>query len=117
MLVAALAMHAGPLMLLFATLAQLGCAATIVALTLSVFGGSPLPGWGLGVLLGGMVLLVIASTFAPMFATLGRHPYPLGEGVWVGLVMAWSIAAIVLSWLGQRGWRNLRRRPHPFLVD
>ncbi|CAM5347568.1 hypothetical protein RLIN73S_03191 [Rhodanobacter lindaniclasticus] len=52
-----------------------------------------------------------------MFATLGRHPYPLGEGVWVGLVMAWSIAAIVLSWLGQRGWRNLRRRPHPFLVD
>jgi len=116
-LAAAFAMHAGPQMLLFATLAQLGCAATIVALTLSVFGGLPLPGWGVGVMLGGMILLVIASTFVPMFATLARHPYPLGKGVGVGLLVGWSVAAAVLFWLGRHGWRGLQRRQHPFLMD
>ena len=116
-LAAVFAMHAGPQMLLFATLAQLGCAATIVALTLSVFGGLPLPGWGVGVMLGGMILLVIASTFVPMFATLARHPYPLGKGVGVGLLVGWSVAAAVLFWLGRHGWRGLQRRQHPFLMD
>lgn len=114
---AALAMHTGPLMLLFVALAQLGCAATVVALVLGVFGGSPLPGWGLAVLMTGMGLLVSASTFVPMFTTLGRHPQPLGEGIVAGLAIAWAGAATLLLWLGRRGWLGMQQRPHPFLVN
>ncbi len=114
---AALAMHAGPLMLLFVTLTQLGCAATVVALTLGVFGGTPLPGWGLAVLMTAMLLLVSASTFVPMFATLGRHAQPLGAGTIAGLAIAWAGAATLLLWLGRRGWLGLRQRPHPFLAN
>lgn len=82
-----------------------------------MLGGSPLPDWGLGVLLGGMILLVIASTFGSMFATLGRHPHPPAQSVVAGLVVAWAAAAAVLLWLSRRGWRDMQRRPHPFLVD
>lgn len=118
-LIAALAMQADLLMLVFVTLAQLGCAATVVALALvlGVFGGTPLPGWGLALLMTAMVLLVSASTFVPIFATLGRHPQPLGEGIIAGLAVAWAGAATLLLWLGRRGWRGMQRQPHPFLAN
>jgi hypothetical protein len=113
----ALAMHASPSLLLFIALGQFGCAGVVVATTLAVFGGKPLPGWGMSALLTGMGLLVSASTFVPLFATLGRHALPLGEGSVAGLAIAWSAMVVVLSWLGQRGWHGLRQRPHPFLIQ
>lgn len=116
-LAAAFAMHANPWLLLFITLGQFGCAAVVMTSALDVFGGKALPGWGMGVLLTGMGLLVSASTFVPLFATLGKHPQPLGMGVIAGLAIAWAAAAVVLLWLGQRGWRGMQQRPHPFLVN
>jgi hypothetical protein len=113
----ALAMHAGFPLLLFVALGQLGCAAVVVASKLGTFGGTALPGWGMGVLLTGMGLLVSASTFVPLFATLGSHARPLGEGGIAGLAVAWTAAAVALLWLGRRGWQGLRQRPHPFLVN
>ncbi len=113
----ALAMHASPSLLLFVALGQCGCAGAVVATTLAVFGGKPLPGWGMGVLLTGMGLLVSASTFVPLFATLGRHARPLEAGSVAGLAVAWATAAMALLWLAQHGWRGLRQRPHPFLIQ
>ncbi|MBD8872332.1 hypothetical protein [Rhodanobacter sp. DHB23] len=113
----ALAMHAGPSLLLFATLCQFGCAAVVAASVLGAFGGKALPGWGMGVLLTGMGALAAASTFVPLFATLGKDPQPLAAGAVAGLAVAWATATMVLLWLGRRGWRGLRQRPHPFLAN
>ena len=116
-LAAALAMHAGPALWLFATLGQLGCAGVVVASTLATFGGKPLPGWGMGVLQGAMGLLVSASTFMALFATLGKHAQPLGDGSIATLAIAWVAAIAVLLWLGRRGWQGMQARPHPFLAN
>ena len=114
---AALLMHAGPGLLLFAALAQSGCAAALVAMVLGTFGGRPLPGWGIGMLLGMLVLLVGLSTFVPLFATQGRHPWPMSATFSVALAGVWIAVALGLAWLGRRGWQGLQRRPHPFLPN
>lgn len=115
-LAAALLLHANPALLIFAVLSQLGCAATVAATSLGVFGGRPLPGWGMALVLAGMAVLVCASTFVPLFATLGRHPWHGGQAAFALLAVAWIVAACVLGWLGRRGWRAMRARPHPFLA-
>lgn len=116
-LAAALAMHAGPLLWLFAGLGQLGCAGVVVASTLATFGGKPLPGWGMGVLLTAMGLLVSASTFMALFATLGKHAQPLGDGSIATLAIVWVAAIAALLWLCRRGWQGMQARPHPFLAN
>lgn len=115
-LAAVLAMHGGPWLLLFVTLAQLGCLAALVALVLDVFGGSPLPACGEATVLTGVGLLVAVSTFVPMVAALAHHPQPLTAGTRAALIVAWAATAGVLLWLGRRGWAGMKRRPHPFLV-
>lgn len=113
----ALVMHASPLLLVFITLGQLGFAGVVVASTLAVFGGRPLPGWGMGVLLTIVGLLASASTFIPLFATLGRDALPLGGTSVAALTIAWSATAAALLWLGHRGSHGLQQRPHPFLTE
>jgi hypothetical protein len=115
-LTAALLLHADATLLVFVALSQLGCAAMVAATALGVFGGRPLPGWGMALALAGMAALVSASTFVPLFATLGRHPWHAGHAVFAVLAGAWIVAACALGWLGRRGWRGMRERPHPFLT-
>jgi hypothetical protein len=113
---AALAMRAGPALGLFASLGQLGCAGVVVASTLATFGGKPLPGWGMGVLLAAMGLLVSASTFLSLFAGLGPHTHALSAASLATLAMLWAVAIVALLWLGRRGWRGMQTQPHPFLA-
>ena len=114
-LASAITMHVGPRTLLFVALTQLGCAATVAATTLGSFGDEALPGWGMGVLLTFMGVLAAASTFVPLFTTLGKHP--LGADATSSLAITWAAAAVALLWLGQRGWHGMRQRPHPFLPN
>lgn len=115
-LTAALLLHAHATLLLFVVLSQLGCVATVAATSLGVFGGCPLPGWGMALVLAGMAVLVSASTFVPLFATLGHHPWHAEHAVFAALAVAWIVAAGALGWLGRRGWQGMRARPHPFLA-
>lgn len=116
-LIAALLLHANATLLVFVVLSQFGCAATVAATSLGAFGGCPLPGWGIALILAGMAVLVAASTFVPLLATLGRHPWHAGHAVFAMLAVAWIFAAFALGWLGRRGWRGMQARPHPFLAD
>jgi len=113
---AALAMRAGPALWLFAALGQLGCAGVVVASTLATFGGKPLPGWGMGVVLAAMGLLVSTSTFLSLFAGLGPHAHALSAASLATLAMLWAVAIVALLWLGRRGWRGMQTQPHPFLA-
>lgn len=115
-LAAAWLTHAGPALWLFATLGQLGCAGVVVASQLATFGGKPLPGWGMGVLLTGVGVLVSASTFIALFASLGKHAHAMAFGYLAVLAALWAAAFVVLLWLGRRGWRGMQSRPHPFLA-
>ncbi len=115
-LTAAVLVRADATLLVFVALSQLGCAATVVATSLGVFGGRPLPGWAMALILAGMAVLVSASTLVPLFTTLGRHPWHAGHAVFAVLIVAWIVAASALGWLGQRGWRSMRERSHPFLA-
>lgn len=115
-LTAALLLHANATLLVFVVLSQLGCAATVAATSLGAFGGYPLPGWGMALVLAAMAVLVSASTFVPLFATLGRRPWHAGHAVFAVLAFGWIVAACALGWLGRRGWRGMRARPHPFLA-
>lgn len=114
-LAAAFALHAGPVLVIGVALAQLGAAATVAALLLREFGHASLPGWAMAAVLAGMALLIAASTYAPLLATLGRRHLPLMAGWPVALAVLWIAATIMLGWLGRSGWRSMQRQPHPFL--
>lgn len=113
---AARMMHVGTQAVMFVTVAQLGCAGVLVALALSIFGGRRLPGWGRMVLLISVSALVLFSAMIPLI-TLGSHPWQPGVGLQSVLVAGWLVLAVVLLWLGRRGWQGLQRRPHPFLAN
>ena len=113
-LAAALAVHGGPLVMAFLALTQLGCAATIVAMACCMFGHTPLPGWGMAVLLTGIAVLAFASSFVPLLVVAGKG---VGGGILCALAAGWAAAAVALLWLGRRGWQGLQRQPHPFMPN
>lgn len=113
---AALKMHIHGPGLISVALAQLGSAATLVALMLDVLGGRPLQGWGLGLYAMVTVVLVSLSSLMPLTA-LGSHPWSHEHLVVLAVMGAWLVYAMVLLWLGRRGWSGLMQRPHPFLAN
>lgn len=114
-LAAALAVHGGPLVMAFLTLTQLGCATTIVAMACCTFGHTPLPGWGMAMLLTGIAVLAFASSFVPSLLTVSGKE--IGGGTLCALAAGWAAAAVALLWLGRRGWHGLQRQPHPFMPN
>lgn len=114
--VAAISMHLGWLAVMFVLLAQLGCAATMASVAMNIFGGRPLAMWQLGVLMAGVCVLVMLSTFVPLTAQ-GKHPWEMSGVAEACIAAGWLAVAAVLCRLGRRGWRNLRQRAHPFLAN
>lgn len=115
-LAAALVMHLGGLALLLVALPQLAAAGTMVAQVLCTLGGRRLPAWGEWLVYAPFVLLFFLSTFIPA-ATLGSHPWRGAALAEPWMLAAWAMLALVLAWLGRRGWRGLLARPHPFLPN
>jgi len=114
MLFAAWQMQLNVLGFAFITIAQLGNMATMVALVLSIFGGRMPRAWATVLLICGVFILGSLSTFMPS-ATMGAHSWQFGGYLLLAIGAGWLAIAGVLLWLGLRGWRGLRERPHPFL--
>lgn len=101
----------GPLMLVIA----LGCLGYLLAMVLSVLGGSPLPGLAKVVLMIGLSALMGLSMLLPqIWNDWSTRSVAQAEGV---LAAGWIVIALVLFWLARRGWQGLQRRPHPFLPN
>ncbi|HWU77430.1 MAG TPA: hypothetical protein VN043_13085 [Rhodanobacter sp.] len=113
---AGLHLHMSGIGLLLIALAQFGCAAVMVAFGLGTLGGAELPPWASALLLSVTFALVCGSTFMPLLMA-GRHHWHPGLGPLVAMAVSWATLAIVLLWLGRRGWRGLLQRPHPFLAN
>ena len=109
-------MHLGGIELMFVALAQLTCAAVIVALVLDTLGGNDLSGWASALVLVAACVLVFASTFMPLAMAGKLHWHP-GAVTLIAFAASWGSLMAVLLWIGRRGWRGLQQRPHPFLAN
>lgn len=108
--------HLGGLALLLVTLPQLGALGATVAQVLCTLGGRKLPTWGEWLVFAPLVVLFFASSFIPL-TTLGQHPWA-GDSLMEPLMLAaWVVMALMLAWVGRRGWRGMLARPHPFLPN
>jgi len=114
-LIVAACLHVGRSVELTMPLIALACLGYLVASALSIFGGHPLPGFGKSLLVIGMFVLLSLTVLLPML----WHDWAELSAARAGdtLGAAWFALALFLFWLGRRGWRGLRQRPHPFLPN
>ena len=113
---AALTLRLDNVAVAFVLLSQLGCAAVLVAFVLSTLGGCSLPSWATAGMLIAAFMVVTLSVFIPVVAN-GKHPWHSAAAVEAALLVGWTVLGAALLWLGYRGWRGLRQRPHPFLPN
>lgn len=113
-LVAARFVHLDGLTLLLAALPQLAAAGTMVVQVLCTLGGRKLPAWAEWLIYIPFFVLFFLSTFLPV-TMAGEHPWHDASLAEPLLLVAWVAMAMVLAWLGRRGWRGLLARPHPFM--
>jgi hypothetical protein len=92
-------------------LAQSTSIGVLVAFTLAIVGGRPLPGWGTGLL---SVACFVVTAAGLSFALMDRGAHRI---LLLGAASAWVVLALVLAWLGRRGWCGLLDRPHPFVAN
>jgi len=112
--VLALRAHLGWMAEVAVLLSQMASMGVLVAFTLAILGGRPLPGWGTGVFCIACFILVSLSLSLPL---LGRDG-AAAHGAWLATMLAaWALFLLALAWLGRRGWRALARRQHPFLAN
>lgn len=91
-------------------------------MALGIIGGRPLPGFGKGLLMIFMfVLLSLTVVWAQLsdvqLASLALDPNQVLTIARDALVVAWLLLLSLLLWLGVRGWRAFEQRPHPFLPN
>ncbi|GAB3782563.1 hypothetical protein [Dyella agri] len=115
-LVAARFVHLGSVTLLLIALPQLAAAGTMVTQVLCTLGGRKLPTWGEWLIYVPFFVLFFLSIFLPV-TTMGNHPWQGASLAQPLLLAAWVVMAMVLTWLGRRGWRGLLARPHPFMPN
>ncbi len=103
----------GDVLLLLSQLAGMGL---LVALDLSVLGHVAIGyGWATTLLIYGYLVIIASSVVAlPLF---DGHAQILKTGVAVAMALLWATFLTPLAILGFRGWRGLRRQPHPFLAN
>lgn len=111
--VLALWMHASWRLLGAVALSQLGGIGFLLAYLPAAAGGRTLPTWASATLaVYGFALMMITLSL-PLLGEIGLAL--LHGGVLTGFVVAWAALVLALGWIGMRGWRALRQRPHPFL--
>jgi len=95
-------------------LTQLASMGVLVALTLAILGGRPLPGWATGAFCIACFVLVSVSLSLALTDRDGAGSH----AAWLAtLLVAWAIFLLVLAWIGRRGWSALWQRQHPFLAN
>ncbi|MFT3790270.1 MAG: hypothetical protein QM741_04140 [Rudaea sp.] len=95
------------------SLAFLGTAALGMTLGLSIAGGRELPAFGVGVL---CIAALMLASMTPAFLQSGEHGFRFTIAARC-VLGAWLSLFALCAWLGLRGWRAYRRRPHPFLLN
>lgn len=109
-----LRMHLGWVAETAVLLAQLASMGVLVAFTLAILGGRPLPGWGTGTFCVACFILVSLS----LSLTLMGHIDVTAHASWlIAMAVAWAVVLLALAWLGRRGWHALLERQHPFLAN
>jgi len=93
----------------------LGCLAYLCAMLLGIFGGTPLSGFGRGLLMA--VLFVLLSLTVVLPVLWQDWSAPAVARTHAALGVSWLALASFLLWFGHRGWSGLRRRPHPFMPN
>ncbi|MFK2877322.1 hypothetical protein [Rhodanobacter hydrolyticus] len=120
LLIAALAaarfMHLDRLTLLLIALPQFAAAGTMVVQVLCTLGGRKLPTWIEWLVYVPLFVLFFLSIFVPATA-MGKHPWQGADLTQSLLLAAWAVMAMVLAWIGRRGWQGLLARPHPFMSN
>jgi hypothetical protein len=96
-------------------LVQLTGMGVLVAFTLMIVGGRPLPAWATGVLCTSCFLLM---SLALGWLLLDPHALQRARGVPAMLLgVSWIVVLLVLARRGWHGWHGLLQRPHPFLSN
>lgn len=111
-LLAALWWHLAERIELLLLLAQFGGVLLVVMLALAAFGGTALRGSSKTTL--GILGYLWACVSFSLSGLIVPDPGPVLVSV---LVAGWVVFAVVVLWLGQRGWRGLQQRPHAFLAS
>lgn len=96
--------------LLFGQIAGIGFAA---AFALAYVGGRSLPRWSVTAVAAACFTLVGLDNLCLPFFSASPVVGPFARTM---LMVAWTMLIAMLIWIGQRGWRGLQRRPHPFLT-
>jgi hypothetical protein len=99
--------------LIMAMLAQLTALAFAPAFAVATISGRALPPWVAGLTVGVSFSLVGIGSGVSAAASNGAAHGLVTLRV---LIAIWLILLAFLGWLGQRGWRSLWKRPHPFLA-
>ena len=96
-------------------LIQLTSMGMLVAFTLMIMGGRPLPAWGTAVL---CAVCFIQMSLGLSWLLLDRQAFARAHAVpAILLAVSWMTVLLVLAWLGRRGWHGMLQRPHPFLSN
>lgn len=115
-LMAASFVHVNSLALLLITLPQIAAAGAMVVQVLCTLGGRKLPTWGEWLIYAPFLVLLSLSIFIPI-TTLDKEPWHGAQLAQPLLLAAWAVMALVLAWVGRRGWRGWLAQPHPFMSN
>jgi len=108
--------HPSALSMLLLVVGQLGCAAALIACVISVIGGRPLTPPGIFSLMIGVSLLIGSNSFLPS-GVMGSRAWAPPLSYALVLLSGWFIVGVALAWVGRRGWRALKTRPHAFMPN
>lgn len=94
---------------------SLGSLGYLCAMVLGIFGGRPLSGFGKGLLMVVMFVLLSLTVLLPLL----WHDWSALSvtRVQAALGISWLLLTWFLWWFGRRGWHGLQQRPHPFLPN
>ncbi|RDS81508.1 hypothetical protein [Dyella psychrodurans] len=110
----AFAKHVDSASLCILLLGQVAGSGFVAAFALAYVGGRSLPiGSVAAVAAACFTLIGFDNVCMPFFSAapvVGMLPR-------IMLMAAWVVLIGALAWIGQRGWRGLQRRPHPFLPN
>lgn len=108
--------HLDGLATLLLALPQLAALGATVSQVLCTFGGRGLPTVAEWLIYTPILVLFLLSTIIPA-TTLDEHPWSGATLAESWLLAGWAVMAVVLLWVGRRGWRGLQAQPHPFMPN
>lgn len=111
-----LPMHLGFTSIVLLGLIEAGAACVTAAMALRTFAGRP-PGTAGKLVLMAVILLLMNATGVLAFIAPTPHLERIGVLAEWGLAAAWIVLGAWMARMALHAWRDLQRRPHPFLAN